>query len=192
MNDLNFIEKKLKGMLSPNRWEHSVNVKNEAVKLAIKLGVDVHKAAVAGILHDCARDMSYQQLLNKAEEFDIIIDNATLHSPSIIHALIGPEIARREFGVSDEDVLNAMRYHTTGRGNMSLLEKIVFIADAVEPSRNYPGVKRIREVLIKSLDDAVLAALENTINHLVSKRQLIHVNTLRARNHLLLNERETG
>lgn len=188
MNDLHQIEERIKDVLSPMRWEHSERVRDQAVKLAIKLGAETRKAALAGILHDCARDMSCQELLNKAEEFGIILDSVTLNSPSIIHAVVGPEIAKRELGVSYIDILNAIRYHTTGRENMSLLEKIIFISDAVEPSRNYPGVERIREALNISLDKAILLSLENTLNYLVNERQLIHEDTIKARNYLLMND----
>ena len=186
MCNLEIMERKLKKILSVQRWEHSVRVKEEAVKLAKKLGADVAKAAVAGLLHDCARDMGYRELLIKAKEFGIIIDNVTLNSPSIIHAVVGPGIASREFGVTDPDILNAIRYHTTGRENMSILEKIIFLADIVEPFRKFPGVHRIRETIDESLEQAILLALDGTINYLVNKKQLIHVDTLKARNYLLM------
>lgn len=189
MYDIQLMEQKLKGMLSQQRWEHSIRVMEEAVKLARRLNTDIHKTAVAGLLHDCARDMDYRELLIKAREFGIIIDNVTLNTPSIIHAVVGPEIARSEFGVTHPDILNAIRYHTTGRDNMSALEKIIFIADVVEPSRSFPGVDRIRKALYDSIDEAILLSLDSTINYLINKKQLIHLDTIKARNYLLINGR---
>ncbi len=187
MYNMEQLEERLRNMIRSERWEHSKRVQDEAVKLAARLGADVHRAAVAGILHDCARDMGYEELLNKACEFGIILDSVTLNSPSIIHAVIGPEIAGREFGIKDTDILNAIRYHTTGRENMSLLEKIVFIADAVEPARSYPGVDKIRALLAVDIDKAVLQSLDNTLSYLVNECRPVHLDTVKARNCLLLN-----
>jgi predicted HD superfamily hydrolase involved in NAD metabolism len=187
--DVDKIQAKLGKILSPSRLQHSLNVKEQAEILAVRLGADVHKAAVAGLLHDCARDLGYGELLNKAKKFGIILDNVTKKSPEIIHAVIGPEIAKREFGVRDSDVLSSIRYHTTGRENMSLLEKIIFIADLVEPSRSFPGVQRIRDLLEEGIDRAILCALDCTIIYLLENRQLIHEDTLKARNYLYLTER---
>jgi predicted HD superfamily hydrolase involved in NAD metabolism len=176
------IRGKLKNMLSHDRFLHSLRVTEQAVILARKFGADTRKAEIAGLLHDCARDLSLTEALNAAAKFDIILDNITMNSPEIIHAAIGEAIAKYRFNITDGEILDAIRYHTTGRKGMAQLEKIIFIADYTEPSRDFPGVDEIRNVLQQSLDRAVLYALDNTLEYLIGKKQLIHPDTVEARN----------
>lgn len=186
MDAVNNIEKRLQTMLSHDRYMHSLRVTRQSVILARQFGADAGKAEIAGLLHDCARDLSFREALNVARKFDIIFDDITINSPGIIHAVTGKAIARNEFGITDDGVLDAIRYHTTGRKGMSLLEKVIFIADYTEPSRDFPGVNETRSILKKSLDRAVIYAMENTIKYLISEKQLIHVDTIDARNSFYL------
>jgi predicted HD superfamily hydrolase involved in NAD metabolism len=182
---INDIKEKLKEVLSAQRYAHSIRVAELSVILARRFGADGRKAETAGILHDCARDLSFGEALKEADKFGIILDNVTKNSPGIIHAVIGEALARSEYNISDREILNAIRYHTTGRRGMSLLEKIVFIADYTEPCRDFPGVEDVRRTLEQSLDEAVLYAMENTIDYLLRKRMLIHLDTIDARNYYL-------
>jgi predicted HD superfamily hydrolase involved in NAD metabolism len=182
------MEKRLSGLLSARRMAHSAAVSDQAVILAKRYGADVQKAAIAGLLHDCARDIGYQESLIKAKEFGIILDNVTKKSPKIIHAVIGPCIARQLFGIDDIEILDAIRYHTTGRENMSLLEKVVFLADYIEPGRDFSGVDKIRTTAVQNLDRAILEAIDGIIIHLIERKELIHEDTLRARNYLLIEQ----
>jgi predicted HD superfamily hydrolase involved in NAD metabolism len=182
---INDIKEKLKSVLSEERFDHSLRVADQSVILARRFGADARKAETAGVLHDCARDLSFGEALNEANNFGIILDNVTKNSPGIIHAVIGEALARFEYNINDHDILDAIRYHTTGRKGMSMLEKIVFIADYTEPSRDFQGAAGARDILEQSLDRAVLYAMENTIAYLLEKRMLIHLDTIDARNHYL-------
>jgi predicted HD superfamily hydrolase involved in NAD metabolism len=180
------VKKKLKAVMSHERFMHSLRVAECSVILANRFGADILKAEIAGILHDCTRDLDLQQALIVANKFGIILDNVTKNSPGIIHAVTGEAVARYEYDITDREILDAIRYHTTGRAGMSLLEKIVFIADYIEPCRDFPGAAETRTILEKSLDGAVLYAMESTIAYLLGKRMLIHPDTIDARNYFYL------
>lgn len=175
----------MKRSLSRERFDHSVRVAEQSVILARRFGADVLKAETAGILHDCARNLSFKEALNEANNFGIILDNITKNSPGIIHAVVGEMFAKSKYNIKDREVLKAIRYHTTGRGHMSLLEKIIFLADYTEPCRDFPGVEITREILGQSLDGAILHAMGNIITYLIEKKRLIHLDTIEARNYIL-------
>ncbi|NLO25654.1 MAG: HD domain-containing protein [Clostridiales bacterium] len=185
LRPIDALKEKLKTVLSGERYVHSLRVADLSVILARRFGADERKAETAGILYDCARDLSFGEALKEADKFGIILDDVTKNSPGIIHAVIGEALARFKYNINDREVLDAIRYHTTGRKGMSLLEKIVFIADYTEPHRDFPGVGDARKILEQSLDKAVLYAMENTLSHLLEKRMLIHLDTIDARNHYL-------
>ena len=180
------IREKLKRAMSHERFMHSMRVAELAVMLAKRFGADVKKAEMAGMLHDCTRDLDLRQALIVANKFGIILDNVTKNCPGIIHAVTGEAVAKYEYNIDDREVLDAIRYHTTGRAGMSLLEKIIFIADYTEPFRDFPGVCEARAILEDSLDGAVLYAMENTIGYLLDKKQLIHLDTVDGRNYFYL------
>lgn len=188
MYNMEIIKDKLRKMLSAPRLMHSIRVKEEAEKLAMIHNADIIKAGIAGLLHDCARDMTYEELLNRTGKSGIILDSVTIKSPKIIHAVVGPLIAKEEFDIHDTEVLDAIRYHTTGREQMRILEKIVFIADLIERERDFYGVEKIRRLSERDLDRAVLFALNQTIMYLIEENKLIHEDTLKARNYLYLIE----
>jgi predicted HD superfamily hydrolase involved in NAD metabolism len=188
LDGISDIKEKLKTMLSYDRYMHSLRVTKQAVILARRFRADACKAEIAGLLHDCARDLSLGEALNAAAKFDIILDNITINSPGIIHAVIGEAVARSEFNITDGEILDAIRYHTTGRKGMAPLEKIIFIADYTESSRDFPGVGKVRSILEQSLDMAVLYAMENTLEYLISKKQLIHPDTIDAVNSFYLDK----
>ncbi|MGE5472935.1 MAG: bis(5'-nucleosyl)-tetraphosphatase (symmetrical) YqeK [Ignavibacteriales bacterium] len=177
---------KLKGMLSSKKFEHCLAVKDSAVKLAFIHNADVEKASVAGLLHDCAKCMTEQELLKKAEEFGILLDGILRRETGMLHASIGAEIAKREFEVTDIDIINAILYHTTGKESMSLLEKIIYIADYISEDRKFPGIEDLRKVVQEDLDAGVLMGMDYTIKHVISKDRLIHPETIKARNFLLI------
>jgi predicted HD superfamily hydrolase involved in NAD metabolism len=130
--------------------------------------------------------MSRQVQLRLAEGFGIVISDMELYNPVLLHAPLGAELARRECGVHRESVLNAIRFHTTGRPGMSLLEKVIFVADYIEPGRDFPGVERVRESALVDLDEAMLRALDQTIAYVLERAQLLHPITLETRNDLIL------
>ena len=154
--------------LKPSRLEHTLRVTKLAKEMAEKFGADVNKAEIAALLHDMAK---YE------------------HRPGVnmdfAHSKIGAEMSKEIFGIEDEDVLNAIAYHTTGRAGMSTLEKIIFLADAIEPGRNYPGVEEIRKTAETDLDGACILSLKRTIEHVRDEKGwYLHPATVEAKEYL--------
>ncbi len=172
----------LKERLTERRYIHSLNVADSARELAHIYGADEEKAYTAGLIHDSCKDtpaglqLSYM-LENKTELTDI-----ELNTPKLYHAICGSVFAQKEFGITDDDMLNAIRYHTTGRKNMSLLEKIIFIADFISVERDYNGVEIMREKAVRSLDEAIVEGLSFTIKDLIDAERLVHPDTIDAYN----------
>ncbi len=181
------IKKYLKENLNEKRYIHSIMVSETAEKLASVYGEDPSKARLCGLVHDCAKNLRNSDLINLAELKGLEIDNVSLNSPQLLHGIAGAAIARETMGIEDEDIYNSVRYHTTGRIDMSLLEKIIYISDYVEPSRSFPGVEALRELVSVNLDKALLKAFDITIEYVISKGELLHKDTVEARNYLILN-----
>jgi len=176
---------RLKNMVNEKRYVHSVNVMDSAVQLAQRYGEDTYKAAVAGLLHDCAKGIKGEEIFRMCEMFGIETDEITRLQPELLHGYIGAKLAERDFGVTDKSILNAIYYHTTGYENMNLLDKIIFIADYIEPGRNFSNIDNIRKTVFEDLDDAIIMALDSTIAYVISKRALIHPLSIAARNSLI-------
>ncbi len=179
------IKSKLRLSISPRRYKHSENVTEVAVKLAKKYGADTNKATIAGFLHDCAKGKSTKELLELSEKFNIHVDEYKKLHPELLHDEIGACIAKTDYGIEDEEILSAIRYHTMGRENMSLLEKIIFIADYIEPGRNFPGVEEIRKLAFDDLDKSILQALDTTLIYLIKIGAIIHPDTIKTRNYFI-------
>lgn len=175
----------LKNDLSPQRFEHCLRVMETSNKLAIKYGVDVKKAKTAGLIHDCAKYDSLDKILQQVEEFGIILDKDTEDNKHLIHADLGAYIANKKYGIEDKEILDSIKYHTIGRKNMTKLDKIIYLADIIEPKRNFPGVDEIRERTFKDLDDGLIFALDKSIIYLIGLNKKIHPNTIEARNSLI-------
>src|SRR5690606_4175038 len=153
---------KLKSDIGVNRYNHSLRVMEVSKELAMKYGCSVEKAALAGLLHDCGKLKGHINLLKMANDFGIILDSVMENNNELIHSVIGAVLAEREYNVKDKEVLDAIRYHTTGRENMSLLEKIIYIADLIEPGRTFKGVESLRKLAYEDIDECLLLALDNT------------------------------
>lgn len=179
------IIEKLKTMISGKRIEHSLNVRDVAVRLASHYGADVEKARVAGLLHDCAKGFRCDEALKLAKEYELQLDKVTLNHHALLHAPLGAKIAQVEFGITDEEILDAIRFHTTGRENMTLLDKIVCLADYIEPGRGFRGIDEIRSLAFSDINMALGKAFGSTINFIVSKNYILHPTTVLARNSLL-------
>jgi predicted HD superfamily hydrolase involved in NAD metabolism len=171
--------------LKESRFQHSLAVGETAIELALKYGEDINKARIAGLVHDCAKHMEDSELIKVAKLHGEQLDLIHLNNPSILHGFVGSIIAREVMGIEDEDILSAICYHTTGRKNMSILEKIIYIADYIEPLRKFHGVEELRRLSKIDLDASVMLSLENTIRHVISRRELLHIDTVDARNYLL-------
>ena len=181
---------KLKGMISKDRLKHVLAVKEEAVRLANRFGVEEDKARWAALLHDCAKELSNNNLLKKAKEFGIVISDVYKDEPALLHAPVGAEIAKREFEIEDEEILNSIRVHTLGSSDMSTLDKVVFLADHIEPNRECETIDRLRKHIRrdtkgKTLDEAVRTACEDSIRYHLDLGEMIHPQTIKTRNALL-------
>lgn len=186
---MNFDEMRrlLKSRLKPKRYEHSLGVASEAVRLAGRFGVDEGLARVSGLLHDCAREMEASDMPMEAVRRGIPYGKVERAMPLLLHAPLGVHIARETYGVTDEAVLSAILRHTVGGEGMTPLDKIIYFADMIEPSRDYPEVSELRRLSREaSLDDMMLAGLSRSIAFLVERGLLIHPATVAARNEILL------
>lgn len=182
------IDNYLKANLKDSRYIHSIGVSETAEKLALIYGCDMKKAKLAGMVHDCAKNLSDDEMLKMAIEHNCHVDNILKTNVSLLHGAVGAIIAKERMGIDDQEVLNSIIYHTTGKENMSLLEKIIYLADYIEPNRNFDGVELLRKVAFEDLNRAMLLAFDNTINYVLLRGQLLHLNTVKARNYLICNE----
>ena len=183
--DLDLIKISLKEILGEERLEHSVNTSKVARKLAIKYDYDADKAEVAGLLHDCAKDLDYKTLEKMVFEYNIELDEIIRKIPKLLHPLVGAVIAKKEFNIQDPVILKAIKAHSTGAAQMSLLDKIIYLSDKIEPLRNMNGVEEVRKMAEINLDKAVLMALDMGLLYLISKDLLIHPISIEARNNIL-------
>lgn len=177
MLSIETMQEKLQSAISVKRYIHTLGVADEAVKLAEIYGTaqDQQKARVAGLLHDCAKDYPESMRQRFCKEYKVKTDEIMNKQTDLIHPFLGAEVAKREYQVMDEDVLNAIRFHTTGRPNMSLLEKIIFIADYIEPNREkFGGLDEARRLAYLDLDKAMAYILENTIEYVKARGRLLH------------------
>ncbi|MBE6899573.1 MAG: HD domain-containing protein [Ruminococcaceae bacterium] len=149
------IKSVLKSRMNEHRYAHSINVAERAVFLAKKYGADPEKAGFAGLIHDICKGIPNEEQLSVIKSAGIKPDEDTLKSPALWHSIAGAIYAEHEIGVTDEDVLNAIRYHTSGRGNMSILEKVVYMADLTSAERNYPDAEYTRKLTDHSLDEGI-------------------------------------
>lgn len=173
------MEKKLKETLSERRYNHSLGVMETAVKLAEQYGADVEKARLSGLLHDCAKDIDKAMMPEMCEALGVPLDSVKLTHRSLIHADLGARLAETEYGVTDGEVLDAIRYHTLGRPDMTLLEKILYLADFIEPTRKeFPALSELRRLSVIDLDLATLRALESCIAHVKSQGKDVHKQSL--------------
>ena len=179
------IEKYLKSKLTPDRYTHVLSVRELALDLAKKYGADLRKVNFAALLHDCAKWMRTSEQYEAAANYEIQLDEVERHNPSLLHALIGVEFAVSHFDVDNPEILNAIRIHTTGSGKMTLIDKILYVADFAEPKRNHPEAHSVRELAYQDLNKAVLEVSRHKIEHLLAKGVLIHPYTIDAYNSAL-------
>ncbi|MBC8079835.1 MAG: bis(5'-nucleosyl)-tetraphosphatase (symmetrical) YqeK [Gorillibacterium sp.] len=166
------------------RWEHTLGVMKSAKELAHKYGADIDKAELAGLLHDYCKYWPTERQRLVILESNLPNELLSYDKP-LWHAPVGAYVVSQEFGISDEEVLNAVRYHTSGRVGMTLLEKVVCLADYMEPGRVYPEVEVIRSLAETSLEKALIAGFDSTIHYLLTKGEKIYPLTLLSRNALI-------
>ncbi|MCX7796428.1 MAG: bis(5'-nucleosyl)-tetraphosphatase (symmetrical) YqeK [bacterium] len=183
---ISFLEKHL----SKERVLHTLAVEKEAIFLAERYGVDICKASLAALLHDCAKGFSDEELVELAKSYNIPLSIWDLSSPQILHAPVGSMFAREYFGIKDGDILSAIWKHTTGDKEMSTLDKIIFIADYIEYNRNFPGISHLREIVKKDLNSAILFAISLTVSYIMRNNFVIHPKTIEVWNHLIKEVKE--
>ncbi len=162
-----WMAERLKGRLSPIRYRHSLGVAYMAAALAMRHRVDYEKAFLSGLLHDSAKYMSKKEYLEKTAEFGLTATPVEREAPSLLHPKLGAYFAEHEFGVTDPEILSAIRSHTTGRAGMTALEQIVYIADFIEPGRpDLPGIEAVRDAAFQDLDLACYLYAKRLVEYL--------------------------
>lgn len=187
MNDISKIKQELSNVLSPKRFNHSINVAEQAVILAEMHGCNKEKAYIAGLVHDACKEISKQEQLKIINEFGIILTDIEKNEPNIWHGYAASGYITEKWGITDEDICSAVKYHTCGRGNMSLLEKIIFVADLTSLDRNYPDAAEIREISMRSLDEAIYNCYLYIIPFIINRKGQITQNTIDCYNCAVLN-----
>ncbi|MBO4863016.1 MAG: bis(5'-nucleosyl)-tetraphosphatase (symmetrical) YqeK [Eubacterium sp.] len=166
--------RKLQKKLNDRRFVHSIGVEYTAAALAFKYGADVEKARIAGLLHDCAKYLTTEEKLKKAKKLGIKLTKCVKDNPDIVHAQLGAYYAEKKYDVKDEEILTAIKYHTTGHPNMSLLDKIIFVADFIEPNRKMvKDMEEIRREAFEDIDKCVIHILKNVLEYLKTKNYTI-------------------
>ena len=169
-----FLHKKLK----PKRFEHVLSVRETAINFAAKYKVDLQKVELAALLHDCAKWMNNKILIELSKKYKIQLDQIEQEDPALLHAKVGAEYAKDHFGITDLDILDAIRNHTTGAKRMSLIGKILYVADFCEPKRNYQVADDVYKIAEIDLDSAMLEVAQHKIIRQIESHLLIHPNTI--------------
>ena len=164
--------------LSNRRYAHTLRVAETAERIAEIHGLDSKKARLAGLLHDAAREVGKEELLRVAEEDDLAVGDFEHERPMLLHGRVAAELARRDLGVKDGEILDAVRAHTTGEPEMGPLALTLFVADKVEPGREGPSVEDLRELACKDLRRSACAALEASISHNEDRGRPVHPKSL--------------
>lgn len=161
------IQMQLKEELDEKRYEHTIGVMYTAASLAMRYGVMMHQAILAGLLHDCAKAIPNDEELELCKKYGIIVSDVERENPSLLHAKLGAYIAREKYGVMDDEVLHAIYVHTTGEPGMSTLDKILFVADYIEPNRDsQPNLEYVRKIAFWDLNQAMEGILYDTLEYL--------------------------
>ncbi len=177
--ELYWLREKSYALLKPSRVAHVVGCESEAVKLAMKWGEDPENAAEAAILHDITKKLSLSEQLILCDKYGIINDTVEEHNVKLLHAKTGAAMAKELFNISNE-VYEAIRWHTTGKTDMTLLEKIIYMADYIEPNRDFEGVERLRELAYENLDAAMALGLKMSLEDIRSYGQEPYIASIEA------------
>ena len=191
--DYEAMKRELSGRLKKSRYEHSLGVADTSAFLARRFGEDETRARLAGLLHDCAREFPNEAMMAEADARGIAYGDVERESPLLLHAQLSACRAKEIYGVDDAAILRAIERHTVGGAAMTALDKIVYFADMVEPTRDYPAVEELRRLAREAtLDEMTLAGLTRSLEFVLEKGQLIHPDTVLARNELLLMQGGAG
>ena len=178
------IQEKLRKKLKGSRYVHTLGVEYTSVCLAMKYGENLETAELSGLLHDCAKELPEKKLIQICRDHGERISKMEYQNPFLLHGKAGACLARDKFGIDDANILNAIRYHTTGRPGMTLVEKIVFVADYIEPNRKKAdNLTELRRMAIENLDETVLRILEQTLDYLIRTGKEIDRHTVITRDY---------
>ncbi len=179
------IKERLKERQPQGRYQHTLGVVKAACNLANHYGLSIEKARIAALLHDYAKELTEEELKSYIRSHNLEVDQSLLETYQLLHGIVGAHMAKIEFQIEDEDILQAIKYHTTGRLDMRPLEKIIYLSDFIEENREFPGVNSLRELAYKDLDCGLLQGFNNTIKFLLKTDKVLHSNTVEARNQIL-------
>lgn len=183
---LSALREKAYRFLDEKRIPHVRGCEEEAAHLAQRWGESHSAAAAAGILHDCTKRLKYEEQLQLIKKYDIVCDASLLRAPKLLHAVTGAALAELEFSMPEE-IVRAIRWHTTGRPAMSLLEKIIYLADYIEPGRDFPGVQELRKAAYEDLNGAMALGLRMSLEDLQSRGTQPHPDTQNAYDYYINN-----
>ena len=188
--DVKKIRKKMEKTLDAKRFEHTLGVAYTASALAMCHGEDINKAMIAGLLHDCAKCIDNEKKIMICEKHNIPINEVERKNPFLLHAKVGSYMEMKRFNVHDPDVINAILNHNTGRPGMSLLEKIIYVADYIEPGRRQaPDLPMLRKLAFQDLDQGLLRILEDTLHYLKGSEMPIDNMTQRTYDYYILSDK---
>ena len=192
MLEIDGIKSELKKILSERRYVHSLGVAEEAEKLARRYGADQSKAYLAGLVHDCAKEFPPEEMEGILKtEYGVPVDSMSRLMPKILHGPLGACEAQRKFEIYDPEILDAIKYHTTGNANMDILAKIIFVADKIEDGRKYKdeehmeSLEKARKIALQNLNEAVLYEIDESLVYTIRKKKLIHPDSIATRNKML-------
>lgn len=175
------LRKQLKSKLDPMRYEHSVSVSYTCMALAMRYGYDLKKAELAGLMHDCAKRFTDNELITRCRKHDLVLTEDELKAPAVIHAKYGAWLAEHKYGIQDEEILSAIRCHTTGKPGMGMLDKILYIADYIEPRRDKASnLAEMRYLAFQDLDRTMYEILAGTLEYLNKKGGSVDSMTMQA------------
>lgn len=176
--------------LSKKRFQHSLEAARVAGELARHYGMDAEKAYLTGVLHDYAKGIPGPELLAIAEENGLLEVEVEREVPDLLHAPVGAFLLEKELGVDDENIIQAVKFHTLGSPLMNDLDKIIYLADMIEPGRDYPAMQRLNCLAFRELDEAMLFGIESTIKYCLEAKRMLHPRTIEVWNHFLRTVKE--
>ena len=185
MQSYDYYKNELKKILSPKRFNHCVNVSLMAEKLAKNYGVYSEKAKLAGLLHDICKEKPDEENVEILKKNGYFASSDKINAVKILHGPSASFFLKEEYDITDNEILNSVRYHTTGRKNMTLFEKIIFTADYISSERDWPNVEEIRSIAFKNIDEAVLIKLVYAIKKCINNSQSINIKTVELYNELI-------
>ncbi|UWG99316.1 bis(5'-nucleosyl)-tetraphosphatase (symmetrical) YqeK [Dehalobacter sp. DCM] len=161
-------------MLTPERLQHSLGVEALAAELAPKYNIVPDDARLAALVHDLAKGYSLEEQIRRAKELKLIVYPQDIENPQVLHGRLAAYMLEHDYGVGNQDILQAVANHTLGRPNMSPLEMLIYSADLTEPGRDFPGVDKLRQKLYHDLREGTLACVEHTLNYLNMNKKRVH------------------